>query len=141
MDALESPATGVTAGIRHQQQSFFAFGEAGTPPEPGLQSGGAVFAAGRSGLAGAMGATPSGGRELRGHGLHHRAASALACAAVATLLGAGSYQGYEDICKRLTRRQHRALHCYYDRKNDRYKTPGDSTFYRVLCLIDPVHFE
>jgi len=76
-----------------------------------------------------------------GHGLHHRAASALACAAVATLLGAGSYQGYEDICKRLTRRQHRALHCYYDRKNDRYETPSDSTFYRVLCLIEPAQFE
>jgi len=76
-----------------------------------------------------------------GHGLHHRAASTLACAAVATLLGAGSYQGYEDVCKRLTHRQRRALHCYHDRKTDRYVTPSDSTFYRVLCLIDPAHFE
>ena len=76
-----------------------------------------------------------------GHGLHHRAASTLACAAVATLLGAGSYQGYEDICKRLTYRQRRALHCYHDRKNDLYVAPSDSTFYRVLCLIDPAHFE
>jgi len=76
-----------------------------------------------------------------GHGLHHRAASTMACAAVATLLGAGSYQGYEDICKRLTRRQLRALHCYYDWKKDRYVVPSDSTFFRVLCLIDPAHFE
>jgi len=76
-----------------------------------------------------------------GHGLHHRAASTLACAAVATLLGAGSYQGYEDVCKRLTHRQRRALHCYHDRKTDRYMAPSDSTFYRVLRLIDPAHFE
>jgi hypothetical protein len=76
-----------------------------------------------------------------GHGLHHRAASTLACAAAATLLGAGSYQGYEDICRRLTRRQLRALHCYYDRKNDRYLPPSDSTFFRVLGIIDPAHFE
>ena len=76
-----------------------------------------------------------------GHGLHHRAASTLACAAVATLLGAGSYQGYEDVCQRLTRRQLRALHCYYDRKKDRYVAPSDSTFYRVLCLIEPARFE
>jgi hypothetical protein len=76
-----------------------------------------------------------------GHGLRHRAASTMACAAVATLLGAGSYQGYEDVCKRLTRRQLRALHCYYDRDNDRYVPPSDSTFYRVLDLVDPVRFE
>lgn len=76
-----------------------------------------------------------------GHGLRHRAASTLACAAVATLLGAGSYQGYEDVCSRLTRRQLRALHCHYDRKNDRYVSPSDSTFFRVLGLIDPAHFE
>jgi hypothetical protein len=76
-----------------------------------------------------------------GHGLHHRAASTLACAAVATLMGAGSYQGYEDICKRFTRRQLRALNCHYDRKADRYVAPSDSTFYRVLCFIEPAHFE
>jgi len=76
-----------------------------------------------------------------GHGLHHRAASTLACAAVATLLGAGSYQGYEDVCKKLTWRQRRALHCYHDRKNDNYVAPSDSTFFRVLNLIAPEHFE
>jgi hypothetical protein len=77
----------------------------------------------------------------RGHGLHHRAASTLACAAVATLLGAGSYQGYEDVCKRLTHRQRRALHCHYDAAGGRYVSPSDSTFFRVLNLIDPAHFE
>ena len=76
-----------------------------------------------------------------GHGLHHRVASTLACAAVATLLGAGSYQGYEDICKRLTHRQLRALHCYYDRKKECYVVPSDSTFYRVLNLVEPADFE
>ncbi len=65
----------------------------------------------------------------------------MACAAVATLLGAGSYQGYEDVCKRLTRRQLRALHCHYDRKKDRYIAPSDSTFFRVLGFIEPAHFE
>ena len=76
-----------------------------------------------------------------GHGLHHRAASTLACAALATLMGAGSYQGYEDVCQRLTRRQLRALRCHYDGKNDRYVAPSDSTFFRVLGLIEPAHFE
>jgi hypothetical protein len=77
----------------------------------------------------------------RGHGLHHRAASTLACAAAATLLGAGSYQGFEDVCKRFTERQLRALHCHYDRKTKRHTVPSDSTFYRVLRLIDPAHME
>lgn len=76
-----------------------------------------------------------------GHGLRHHAASTLACAAVATLLGAGSYLGYEDVCKRLTRRQLRALRCHYDRQNDRYVPPSDSTFYRVLNMIEAAHFE
>lgn len=77
----------------------------------------------------------------RGHGLHHRAASTLACAAVATLLGAGSYQGFEDVCKRLTEHQLRALRCHYDQKTKRHIVPSDSTFYRVLRLIDPAHME
>ena len=76
-----------------------------------------------------------------GHGLQRRAASTLACAALATLMGAGSYQGYEDVCKRLTRRQLRALRCHYDEKNDRHVAPSDSTFFRVLGLIDPARFE
>jgi hypothetical protein len=77
----------------------------------------------------------------RGHGLHHRVSSTLACAATATLLGAGSYQGFEDICKRLTRRQLRALGCYYDRDNDRYVPPSDTTFYRVLKMVEADEFE
>ena len=35
----------------------------------------------------------------------------------------------------------RALHCYHDRKNDNYVAPSDSTFFRVLNLIAPEHFE
>lgn len=77
----------------------------------------------------------------KGHGLHHRMASTLACTIVATLMGAGSYQAYEDVCKKLTRRQRRALHCHYDRENDRYDIPSDTTFFRVLNLVDPAHFE
>jgi hypothetical protein len=76
-----------------------------------------------------------------GHGLHHRAASTLACAAVATLMGAGSYQAFEDVCKRMTKRQLRALGCYYDRKADRYVVPSDTTFYRILNTVEAAHFE
>ena len=77
----------------------------------------------------------------KGHGLHHRLTSTLACAIVATLMGAGSYQAYEDVCKKLTRRQRRALRCHYDRENDCYDIPSDTTFFRVLNLVDPAHFE
>jgi hypothetical protein len=76
-----------------------------------------------------------------GHGLHHRMTSTLACAIVATLMGAGSYQAYEDVCQKLTRRQRRALRCHHDRENDRYDVPSDSTFFRVLNLVDPAHLE
>ena len=70
----------------------------------------------------------------RGHGLHHRAASTLACAAVATLLGAGSYQGFEDVCKRLTEPQLRALRCHYDRKTKRHTVPGPyGSHYRPMA--------
>lgn len=65
----------------------------------------------------------------------------VACTIVATLMGAGSYQAYEDVCKKLTRRQRRALHCHYDRENDRYDIPSDTTFFRVLNLVAPAHFE
>lgn len=77
----------------------------------------------------------------KGHGLHHRMASTVALAIVATLMGAGSYQAYEDVSKKLTRRQRRALGCHYDRKNDHYDIPSDTTFFRVLNLVDPAHFE
>ncbi len=76
-----------------------------------------------------------------GHGLHHRVASTLACAAVATLMGAGSYQAFEDVCKRMTRRQLRALGCHHDRQSDKYVVPSDTTFYRVLKAVDAAHFE
>ena len=76
-----------------------------------------------------------------GHGLHHRLTSTFACAIVATLMGAGSYQAYEDVCKKLTQRQRRALRCHYNREKKHYDIPSDSTFFRVLNLVDPAHFE
>jgi len=96
-------------------------------------------------LAGSLGSLYERLRSLHdtrdGHGLHHRAASTLACAAVATLMGAGSYQAFEDVCKRMTRRQLRALGCYHDRNADRYVVPSDTTFYRVLNAVEAAHFE
>ena len=56
-------------------------------------------------------------------------------------MGAGSYQAFEDVCSRMTRRQLRALGCYYDRKSDRYVVPSDTTFYRVLNAVEAAHFE
>ncbi|MFM8716164.1 MAG: Druantia anti-phage system protein DruA, partial [Spartobacteria bacterium] len=79
--------------------------------------------------------------ERRGHGLHHRATSTLACAAVATLMGAGSYQSFEDVCKRLTNRQLCALRCHSDHKTKRYIAPSDSTFYRIMSKVDAAHVE
>jgi hypothetical protein len=76
-----------------------------------------------------------------GHGRHHMVSSTLACALVASLMGAGSYQAFEDVCKRLNRRQQRALGCYYNEETDRYETPSDSTFYRILKGVDPTDFE
>jgi hypothetical protein len=38
----------------------------------------------------------------RGHGLRHRQAFVLACAAVAMLMGAGGYEAFEDKCSKLT---------------------------------------
>lgn len=35
----------------------------------------------------------------------------------------------------------RALRCHYDQANERHVVPNDSTFFRVLGLIDPAHFE
>jgi hypothetical protein len=77
----------------------------------------------------------------RGHGLRHRQASVLACAAAASLMGAGSYQGFEDVCERFNQRQLAALGCYYDEKLRRYRAPSDTTFLRVLERVDPAAFE
>jgi hypothetical protein len=64
----------------------------------------------------------------------------LACAAVATLMGAGGYQGFEDLCGKLTQRQLRALGCRRH-KAGRYAPPSDSTFFRVLHQLDAARFE
>jgi hypothetical protein len=75
-----------------------------------------------------------------GHGLRHRQAYVLACAAVSTLMGATGYQAFEDACSKLTQRQLRALGCRPD-KAGRYAPPSDTTFFRVLNHLDPKHFE
>lgn len=77
----------------------------------------------------------------RGHGLRHRMQSTLACAAVGVLMGARSYQGFEDVCKKLTQTQLHALHCARDRQTGKYVPPSDSTFYRVLNRVEPEAFE
>ncbi len=52
----------------------------------------------------------------RGHGLRHRQAFVLACATVAMLMGAGGYQAFEDVSRKLSQRQLRALGCRYHPK-------------------------
>jgi len=75
-----------------------------------------------------------------GHGLRHRQSFVLACAAVAVLMGAGGYKAIEDICKRFTKRQLRALGCRPDSEG-RLLPPSDSTFFRVLNKIDAHSFD
>jgi hypothetical protein len=75
-----------------------------------------------------------------GHGLRHRQRSVMACAALATLMGASGYQAYEDVCGKLTQRQLRALGCAR-RQNGDYYAPSDSTFFRVINQVDAAHFE
>lgn len=77
----------------------------------------------------------------RGHGLRHRMQSTLACATAGMLMGACSYQGFEDVCKKFTQPQLRALRCARDPKTGQYVPPSDSTFYRVLNRVDPEAFE
>jgi hypothetical protein len=77
----------------------------------------------------------------RGHGLRHRQPFVLACAAVAMLMGAGSYEAFEDECHKLTQRQLRALGCRPDPKTGRYRPPSDSTFFRVLNGMDAAEFD
>jgi hypothetical protein len=77
----------------------------------------------------------------RGHGLRHRQCFVLACAAVAMLMGAGSYEAFEDECHKLTQRQLRALGCRQDPKTGRYRPPSDSTFFRVLNGLAAAEFD
>jgi hypothetical protein len=78
--------------------------------------------------------------ERRGHGLRHRQSFVLACAAVAVMMGAGGYKAIEDVCKRFTKRQLKALGCRPD-KEGQLCPPSDSTFYRVLNKIDTSQFD
>jgi hypothetical protein len=81
------------------------------------------------------------GEPRRGHGLRHRRPFVLACAATAMLMGAGSYQGFEDVCSKFTQRQLRALGCPYDENKKAYVAPSDSTFFRVLNGLDAAAFD
>jgi hypothetical protein len=76
----------------------------------------------------------------RGHGMRHRQAPVLACAATALLLGAGGYAAFEDVCGKFTQRQLAALGCWQDERG-RFHPPSDSTFFRVLSRLDADHFE
>ena len=76
----------------------------------------------------------------RGHGLRHTQPFVLACAAVAVMMGAGGYQAIEDICRKFTQRQLRALGCRRG-TDGRYAPPSDTTFFRVLGRIDTGHFD
>jgi len=75
-----------------------------------------------------------------GHGLRHRQPFVLACAAAATLMGAGGYQAYEDTGQKFTQRQLKALGAQPDEDDGRYAAPSDSTFFRVLTRLDPALF-
>jgi len=77
----------------------------------------------------------------RGHGLRHRQPFVLACGAMAMLLGAGSYQAFEDVCSKFTQRQLKALGCRYHRRKQAYLPPSDSTFFRVLNTLDSAAFD
>jgi hypothetical protein len=79
--------------------------------------------------------------QRRGHGLRHRQPFVLACAAVAMLMGAGGYEGFEDECGKLNQRQLRALGCQQDPKTGRYRAPSDTTFFRVLNQLDAAEFD
>ena len=75
----------------------------------------------------------------RGHGLYHRQAFVLACAAVATLMGACGFRAFEDTCSKFTERQLRALGCLPDEAGG-VRAPSDSTFRRVINGVDPRAF-
>jgi len=81
------------------------------------------------------------GDSRRGHGLRHRQSFVLACAAMAMLMGAGSYQAFEDVCGKFTQRQLKALGCRHNGKKKAYLPPSDSTFFRVLNNLDAAAFD
>jgi hypothetical protein len=71
----------------------------------------------------------------RGHGLRHPQRFVLACAAVATLMGACGFRSFENTCVRFTQRQLRALGCKAD-EDGIYAPPSDSTFQRVFARLE-----
>jgi hypothetical protein len=79
--------------------------------------------------------------DRRGHGLRHPQPFVLACAAVALLMGAGGYEAFEDQCRKLTQRQLRALGCRQDPETGRYRSPSDTTFFRVLNGVEAADFD
>ncbi|NBB79214.1 MAG: ISAs1 family transposase [Verrucomicrobia bacterium] len=77
----------------------------------------------------------------RGHGLVHRQSFVLACASVSMLMGADSYKAMEDVSGKFTQRQLRALGARKDTRTGRYRAPSDSTFFRVLGMVDAAAFD
>jgi len=75
----------------------------------------------------------------RGHGLYHRQPWVIACAAVATVMGACGFRAFEDTCGKFTTRQLRALGCVPDDDGE-LRAPSDSTFRRVLAELEPRRF-
>lgn len=70
----------------------------------------------------------------RGHGLRHRQRYVLACAAVATLMGACGYRAFENTCQKFTQRQLKALGSTPD-SSGHYASPSDSTFQRCFSRV------
>lgn len=77
----------------------------------------------------------------RGHGLQHPKPFVLGCAAVAMLMGAGGYEGFEDESGKLTQRQLRALGGWRNLKTGRYHAPSDTTFFRVIDGMEAAEFD
>ena len=74
----------------------------------------------------------------RGHGLQHPQRFVLACAAVATTMGACGYQAFANTCQKFTQRQLRALGAR-PQDDELLRAPSDSTFQRVFTRIDANH--
>lgn len=80
--------------------------------------------------------------DSRRFGIRHPLYCVLTCAAVAMLMGANSYEAFEDICKNKLSQPHlRMLRCYRDKNTGRYVAPSDSTFHRVFKIVDVKEFE
>ena len=74
-----------------------------------------------------------------GHGLQHRQRYVLACAAVASLMGAGGYRAFANTCGKFTQRQLRALGATVNERTGSFHAPSASTFQRACSRIDPAH--